>query len=148
MSNVSRQKYEKAKSAATVWHDILEETKNRLDETLKELETSREEIKSVKNDNVALKEELKKWKRLSEDLPDPNEMEEVLLENKTLNKTIREMKKQEEKYKDKLSQLERDKLLSEGKIQQLEEARKDMYERYNELKQDYRWHMHGTQERK
>jgi hypothetical protein len=44
----------------------------------------------------------------------------------------------EEKYKDKIAILEREKLLSDGKIQQLEEARKDLYERYNDLKQDFR----------
>jgi predicted nucleic acid-binding Zn-ribbon protein len=126
--SVSRDKYEKAKEAAVVWYNKLSQSKM---------------------DNIQLIDEVKRlgtecerWKKLSEQLPDPNIVEELQNENKTLSKTVRSLKKQvgemEEKYKDKIAILEREKLLSDGKIQQLEEARKDLYERYNDLKQDFR----------
>lgn len=56
-------------------------------------------------------------------------------ENKKLKKDISEIA---DKYKDRLNELQRDKILLEGKLLQLEETKKDLQERYNELKQDYR----------
>jgi hypothetical protein len=44
----------------------------------------------------------------------------------------------EDKYRERIHCLEREKLLMEGKIQVLTEARSDLQERYNELKLDYR----------
>ncbi len=110
-------KYEKAKNAARSWYNMYMETK--------------EELEKINNENTKLQAEIQRWKKLSEDLPDP----ELESEYKTLKKQFSES---EEKYKDKIARLEREKILSEGKIQQLEEARKDLQERYSELKQDFR----------
>lgn len=114
-------KYEKAKEAARSWYHMLE-------------------IK--KKENKELQDELERWKKLSNELPDQSTFQELENENKNYIKTIKTLKKQlseiEEKYKDKIALLEREKLLFEGRIQQLEEARKDLQERYNDLKQDFR----------
>jgi archaellum component FlaC len=114
-------KYEKAKEAARAWHHMLE-------------------IK--KKENKELQAELERWKKLSNELPDHSTVQDLENENKNHIKTIKTLKKQlseiEEKYKDKIALLEREKLLAEGRIQQLEEARKDLQERYSDLKQDFR----------
>ena len=62
------------------------------------------------------------------------------LENdlKTHHKEFKLLKKQINELKDKIVSLERDNLLKEGKIQQLDETKKDLQERYNDLKQDFR----------
>jgi DNA repair exonuclease SbcCD ATPase subunit len=126
--SVNRDKYEKAKEAAKAWYNILEDTKNKLED--------------LQAENETLKIECERWKKLSEQLPDPNMVQDLENENKNLVKTAKALKKQvsesEEKYRDKIAKLEREKLLSEGKIQQLEEARRDLQERYNDLKQDFR----------
>lgn len=111
---VNREKYQVAKDAATTWHEKLIESKK----------INSEQLEKITN----LEKEVLRWKNLSEQLPDPEDV-----------RTNRhKMKKQLEQYKDKIANLERDKLLLEGKIQQLEESKKDLKERYNELKQDYR----------
>lgn len=114
-------KYEKAKEAARTWHHMLEISEK---------------------ENKDLRAEVERWKKLSDELPDNLTVQELENENKNYLKTIKSLKKQlsetEEKYKDKITKLEREKLLSEGHIQRLEEAKKDLQERYNELKQDFR----------
>lgn len=133
--SVSREKYEKAKEAAKAWYDILGKT----NEKLSEMEVK---IDVITEENKKLQVDCERWKKLSEQLPDPNLVEDLENENKVLSKTVKSLKKQlsevEEKYKDKIARLEREKILSEGKIQQLEDARKDLHERYNDLKQDFR----------
>ena len=95
-----------------------------------------------KKENKELQAELERWKKLSNELPDQSTVQDLENENKNHIKTIKTLKKQlseiEEKYKDKIAVLEREKLLFEGRIQQLEEARKDLQERYSDLKQDFR----------
>ena len=114
-------KYEKAKEAARTWHHMLELSQK---------------------ENKELRDELERWKKLSDELPDNLTVQELENENKNHIKTIKSLKKllseTEEKYKDKIAKLEREKLLSDGHIQRLEEARKDLQERYNDLKQDFR----------
>ena len=126
--SVRRDKYDKAKSAAITWHNLLAESKQRIEELEKQNKQSNEEVN--------------RWKKLSEVLPDQNTFEELELENKKNLKTVKDLKKQlcetEEKYKDKIAQLEREKILHEGRIQHLEEAKKDLQDRYNELRQDMR----------
>lgn len=111
-------KYEKAKEAARAWHHMLE-------------------IK--KKENKDLQDELERWKKLSNELPDHSTVQELENENKNHIKTIKTLKKQlseiEEKYKDKIALLEREKLWT---IQHLEESKKDLQERYSDLKQDFR----------
>lgn len=146
---ISRHKYERAKEAVTAWHEKYEEVKEKLDD----IETNRNSLASqnkkltntvgvCKEEISKLKTEVNRWKKLSEELPDSELVEELESENKQHRREIRKLKKElhdmDDRYKDKIAKLEREKLLSDGKIQQLEEARKDMKERYNDLKQDYR----------
>lgn len=140
--SISRDKYEKAKEAAKGWYNILTETKNKLEESQTEVNNLLAQREQLSEENRRLQIEMERWKKLSEQLPDPNMVEDLENENKNLSKTIRNLKKQlsesDEKYRDKIARLEREKILSEGKIQQLEDARKDLQERYNDLKQDFR----------
>lgn len=140
--SVTREKYEKAKEAAKGWYNILVETKNKLEESQAETSSLAFRIEGLTDENRKLQVETERWKKLSEQLPDPNMVEDLKNENRNLCKTIKNLKKQlsemDEKYKGKIAGLEREKLLSEGKIQQLEDTRKDLQERYNDLKQDFR----------
>ena len=43
-----------------------------------------------------------------------------------------------EKHRDKISQLERDLFIKDGTIQRLEDSKKDLNERFLELKEDWR----------
>jgi hypothetical protein len=67
------------------------------------------------------------------------EMHNLYQELKSDFDTYREQTlEREEKYREKINSLEREKMLMEGKIQVLVESRSDLQERYNELKLDYR----------
>ena len=139
---VSRRKYEKAKDAAISWHELYEQSQEQL-YVLKEENNSLSTInKELKNRLSKQRSEIDRWKKLSENLPDPELLEELEVENKQYRQENRKLKKDirilKEKYKDHVARLEREKLLSDGKIQQLEEAKKDLRERLNDLKQDYR----------
>lgn len=112
--SVSRQKYEKVKDAAVYWNESYT--------------TARNEIKT-------LVKEVAKWKKCSENLPDQSTVDELESIVRSHKKERREL---EEKFRDRIYKLEREKLLLEGKNQQLEEAKTDLKERYTELKEDYR----------
>ena len=72
-------------------------------------------------------------------MPDNTELEErVSYYEKMLKKAKKDFAEREENYKNTISTLQREKILFEGRIQQLEEVRRDLKERYDELKQDYR----------
>lgn len=126
--SVTREKYEKAKFCLNAWHQKFLEVEEQVNKLRKELE--------------AEKKESIRWKKLSEELPDSQTLNDIEEENKELHRTIKSLKKQlkesEEKFKDKIAVLERDKILSDGKIQQLEESRRDLQERYRDLREDYR----------
>ena len=118
---VSKEKYQKAKTVMNQWID---------------------QATQLKKENDQLHLEVERWKKLSDVLPDPATVDD--LENKiqryssmvkTLNKQNSEL---EDKYRDRVAQLERENLLLQGRVQQLEEGRKDLQERYNELRQDMR----------
>jgi t-SNARE complex subunit (syntaxin) len=126
MSTVHREKYERVKEAAIAWKNKYDEAQTKIG---------------------LLQSDVDRWKKMAEQLPDPNLIAELETENRELNRTVRAQKKQisdiEEKYKDRVAQLEREKLLADGKIQQLEEAKQDLLERYKDLKQDYREQQRG-----
>ena len=140
--SVERDKYNRAKDAAITWHNMFQETKEKIVKLEQDLALCKtNEIELVKK-NIQYENEIERWKKLSDILPDPNTFEEIESENRNYLKTIKSLKKQlsdtDEKYKDKIAQLEREKLLYEGRVHQLEEARKDLQDRYTELRQDMR----------
>lgn len=108
------------------------------------------EYTRVVEENNILKQDVERWKKLSENLPDIQTVDDLTEENRTLTKTVKMLKKElenlnlkyEDKYRDKINTLEREKIIYEGKIQHLEETKKDLQERYNELKSDYRTIIH------
>jgi predicted nucleic acid-binding Zn-ribbon protein len=81
-------------------------------------------------------------KELEARLENNEDLEELEEENKELRKTVKKLRKDivrlEEKHKSDLAKFERDKILYEGKIQQLEDSKKDLKERYDDLRQDLR----------
>lgn len=135
--SISREKYEKAKNAARDWYDMLQATK--------------ELLSNLQKDNLQLEDqiqflqaEVQRWKSYSEQLPDEDE-------NKTLRKTIKtlekQIKKNEETFKKQLDDndykhnrhidsLEREKMLLETKLIAMDESKKELMERYRDLKKD------------
>lgn len=106
-----------------------------------------EELTDMNKDLLAQNEDLvDQLKDFKEDLvdqtPDNELVDELETENKSLRKEIRNMKRDnkvfDDKHRDKIVHLERDLFVKDGKIQRLEDAKKDLKERYTELKEDWR----------
>lgn len=93
----------------------------------------RNKYEKAKNAAITWHHMFEKYKKESEEKIKFLDSEILKLRNNNKNNS-----ETEDKYKDKITLLERDKILQEGKIQQLESSLKDLRERYNELKQDYR----------
>lgn|SRR3990167_651628 len=106
----SHKKYKQAVEAVQNWYALYEDMKNR---------------------NEELQKELQKCKMYSEALPD-SDLEN---DNRELRMKILE---NEEKYREEISSLKYENILCEGRIKQLEDAHKDLKERYSEIRQDLR----------
>jgi FtsZ-binding cell division protein ZapB len=122
-NSVSREKYENMKHKVTKWYT--------------ECTVLKEEVERLTKMNKSLSKE-------NEDLvdaytPDNHELE---TENKVLRKDIRNLKRDnkffEDKHRGNSIQLERDLFVKDGQIQRLEDSKKDLKERYIELKEDWR----------
>ena len=126
---VSREKYENIKDKGVRWYNTCSELKdkvNKLTQMNKDLIIQNEDLLDQVND-------------LNNFQKEPNkEMIELENENKALVKDIRNLKKDNNLFSDKLVLLERDLFIKDGKIQRLEDAKKDLNERYLELKEDWR----------
>ena len=139
---VSRDKYENIKNKGTQWHDECSELRDKvqkLSQMNKDLLNQNEDLLNQNEDLVD------KIKDLNDsNIQEPNNVivDELENQNKSLIKQIRNLKKDnkisEDKYRDKLINLERDLFIKDGKIQRLEDAKKDLNERYLELKEDWR----------
>lgn len=137
--HVSRTKYENLKSTAIKWRNECETLREKL-VVVQDIEN---DLDKLEEKNTILRKENESIKRKIKDrLPDADLLEELEGENKNFRKEIRGLKRVNkelsDKYQSRISQLERDILLKDGKIQRLEEAKKDLKERYNELKEDFR----------
>ena len=126
---VSREKYENIKDKGVRWYNMCSELKdkvNKLTQMNKDLILQNEDLLDQVND-------------LNNFQKEPNkDMIELENENKSLIKDIRNLKKDNNLFSDKLVLLERDLFIKDGKIQRLEDAKKDLNERYIELKEDWR----------
>lgn len=146
-SNVSREKYEKLKITANKW---MEKYK-KITEKLSVVQDIEDDIDKLEEKCILLQKENDELKKKnSTPNPDTELMDELENENKAFRKEIRFLKKENkelcEKDKNKISQLERDIMLKDGKIQRLEEAKKDLYDRYSELKEDFREHQRWSRQ--
>ncbi len=132
---VSRTKYEKIKKAGMVWSEKCNILREQLQEQVNIVNQLRKEYEKISN-------EAKRWKNLSEQLPDTETLSELEEENSKLQdkllKKERELDSIHYDYKEKIVKLEREKILSEGKIERLEDTCTDLRSRYAELKEDYR----------
>lgn len=145
---VSREKYEKAKDAARSWYnkfitlkDENENYKNSLTQ-FKETVSENEKLKSTVdklNETVdKLNETVSNLKQNNQKLSHDLEQSQSHSNKGEIEELRKKHKEAEERLKDKIANLEREKILAEGRVQHFDEARKDLYERYNELKSDYR----------
>lgn len=137
-NNVSREKYDNLKVKAKKWLEKCEKLAEKLSviqDVDDELDRLEDKCRLLESEN----EDLKKTKNTE---PDGDLFDELENENKSFRKEIRVLKRDNkdlsEKYKNKISQMDRDILLKDGKIQRLEEAKKDLKDRYSELKEDFR----------
>lgn len=129
-TTVPRDKYNNLKRKTGEWYskaqDLLKTNKNLL--------KANEELLKL---NSELEDKLETGVDIDTDM-----VEELENTNKVHRKEIRALKRslreQKEKYETRIASLERDALLKDGKIQQLNEAKEDLRERYKELKADYR----------
>jgi uncharacterized protein YoxC len=146
---VSREKYEALKYKTREWYEQAQGYKSKIDKLVDANEDLEKTNEKVYAQNKDLTERLTKaiaeaerWKKCSDNLPDADFTEELETENKTFRKEIRALKKKvrewQDKYENKVTGLERDIMLKDGKIQQLEETKKDLKERYKDLKEDLR----------
>ena len=113
--SVHRDMYEKAKDAAKEWHRLLLEMTKEKEKAERELSQLKTEVERLKTTSVS-----------------PKRLEELETEYK------RQLVNAEERYKDKVTVMERDRILLDAQIQRQEDALRDYKERYAELKQDYR----------
>lgn len=131
-NSVSREKYDNMKTKLENWYDECLELKDKV-----------EKLTSMNKDLIDQNEDLLDQIKDLQD-SDKNEpiVDELENENKSLMKEIRNLKRDnkllEDKFRDKIVQLERDLFVKDGKIQRLEDAKKDLNERYMELKEDWR----------
>jgi chromosome segregation ATPase len=137
---VQREKYEVLKEKANQWKNRCEKLVEKLSvvqDVEDELDRLEEKCRTLENKN----EELKKS---GNNNPDNDLLDELETENKAFRKEIRILKRENkelsETNKTKIVQLERDILLKDGKIQRLDETKKDLKDRYTELKEDFREH--------
>ena len=132
---VPREKYDHIKSKSTQWYDECSELHIRI-----------EKLTQMNKDLIVQNEDL--LDQIS-DLNNSTTHEtnnEMIIElendNKNLMKELRKLKRDNkldyEKHRDKISQLERDLFIKDGTIQRLEDSKKDLNERFLELKEDWR----------
>jgi chromosome segregation ATPase len=133
--HVSREKYESVKNKGTKWYNECDILKDKL-ETLTNMNTDLLE----QNEDL-----LDKINDLNDEEQNPVNKEfvdELETHNKSLRKEIHNLKRDNkmfvDKHQDKIIHLERDLFVKDGKIQRLEDSKKDLTERYKELKEDWR----------
>jgi golgin subfamily B member 1 len=123
---------------------ILNEAENALDIKEDIIQNLSQELNSTKKTLEKAQSEITRLKLFTEQLPDSQTVEELENRNRENLKIIKSMRKElresEEKFKDKNASLEREKLLLETKLQSSDEARKDLQERFKELKEELRYY--------
>ena len=132
---VSREKYDIIKNKVRQWHDQCLELEEKL-ENLSEMN------KDLIDQNGDLLDKIKELQDSNINQPNNDIVEELENLIKSLNKEIRNLKRDnkllDDNFRDKIVKLERDLFVKDGKIQSLEDAKKDLNERYLELKEDLR----------
>ena len=147
-SHVPREKYNEMKRKGTQQYKKCE----KLRDNVNELTQQNDELTSL---NTKLTKQLEKAtnkleemstqfenEKTDSNIPDKDLIDELEIENKSLRKEIRVLRKNvkviDDKHREKVIQFERDLFVKDGKIQRLEDAKKDLKERYIELKEDLR----------
>ena len=125
---VHRKKYDELKDKNRDLHKKCEELKEKRDELLEQMEDLEDRMSSL----------------LERDSVEDNHknIEEFEIEISALKKELSDSKKEKkmisEKYRDKINLLERDIILKDGQIQRLEDTKKDLQERFSEMKDDHK----------
>ena len=119
-------KYEALKDEVEDWRKSSEKWQNIANQLQEQLETLMDNYQTV-NDK------LESFKGL-----DKSKLHNLEEENNSLKESAKKFQKELRELKYHNATLERDLILKDGKIQQLDESRKDLKERYRELKEDFR----------
>lgn len=112
----------------------------------KEKSVSRDKYERLKKKAYEWQESAQRYKQTITALEE--ELSDLAEEEKNGRKALKKIKDEETTLLEKMSKMERDIILKDGKIQQLEDAKNDLSERYKELKEDFResqrWNREGT----
>lgn len=125
---VSREKYEDMKDKAMRYSDECESLKDE-NESLRERHA---ELRDVISDLE------KSMSTLSAHTDHTDYVEQLESMKKEIQMLKKDKKRDAESYTTKLAQLEREIMLKDANIQRLEDTRKDLHERYDELRSDYK----------
>lgn len=135
-TQVSRNKYENLKLTAGKWRDECEKLKLIIQDMETHINNLEEKINNLYQENESLKNKIKTHTL------DTKLLEELENENKAFRKLTRSLKREKKEILEKnhttLYKFKTDIILRDAKIESLEEGKKAMRERYNELKEDYR----------
>lgn len=138
---VTKEKYEKLKVKLKQWVKKCSELEDKLniigdvDNILDKFEKENEELKQ-KLEYVKL--ECNEEKEYNEKI-----IKKLMKKNKDYKEYIINIKKykkiDDKNYRNTKLKIERELMLKDEKIQRMEDYKKELRERYNELKEDYRW---------
>ena len=152
-SHVSREKYELLKQKGTQWYEKYEDLVSLNKELTKQLEIATNRLEDMSSQledvntqledaNTQLEDANTQLEDANTHAPDSDLVDELELDNKSLRKENRMLRKEnkviEDKHRERFNKLERDLFVKDGKIQRLEDSKKDLKERYLELKEDWR----------
>jgi chromosome segregation ATPase len=122
---VSREKYEDMKDKAMQYRD--------------ECESLKDENESLRERHAELRDVISDLEKSMSTLSTHSDYAEQLDSMKKEIQMLKKDKKRDmESYTTKLAQLEREIMLKDANIQRLEDTRKDLHERYDELRSDYK----------
>lgn len=130
--SVQREKYVALKHKLESWIVAYNETDAELESVRGELEDSRRELEDMKREleesQSELEEAHKELEKYIEKLS--------IIEQKYELKYKRIFREKESALLNQIASLQRDLILRDGRIQQLEESKKDLADRYKELRED------------
>jgi exonuclease VII small subunit len=137
--SVQREKYVALKHKLESWIVAYNETESELEHTRQTLEDAQE---SLGESRQALEEAQDSKRELEKELEEAqSEIEKYIerlsiIEQKYELKYKRIFREKESTLLNQIASLQRDLILRDGRIQQLEESKKDLADRYKELRED------------
>lgn len=122
--NVSRQKYDDLKNKAQQWHKKFLNIKEERDTFLDKIEELEDKIEKFVDNEEVIAEMTESNEKINKELDTLKKERKMFMKNLS------------EKYKDTISNLEKEILIKDGQIQRLDDQRKDLHERYIDLRDE------------